>query len=280
MKDTVYFRHDYDAHADPKMIKLRVAHGREWYWLFRGVLEAMRAESDIMLKECDIDAFAYRLQYDCQQFKLFLKDCVSIWLLIYDTKDKGYYSQRLQEDSEYMRAKSKKASESANKRWKAKKRVMRSHSESNAIKERKGKDIKESKTINPAGVIQIKVEWENWFEKKLVNSLEHFFDSNAHFSQIQYQLTLQTKEEYMQKQFEAYNKLLKKWREQKQIDFVLRFILQDDFRFWNIMSVRKLTEKSKKHDALYMNVIRDKALVTYQKTQAAAEKKGTWWTAL
>ena len=149
MKDTVYFRHDYDSQTDPKMIKLRVKYKREWYWLFRATLEAMRGESDIMLSQCDIDAFAYRLQYDSIEYKEFLDFCVSIWLLCFDEKDKVYFSERLQEDAEYMRSRSKKAKQSANARWKARSNAnaLQPQSDGNAIKEskRKEKKGKESK---------------------------------------------------------------------------------------------------------------------------------------
>lgn len=148
MKDTVYFRHDYDSQTDPKMIKLRVKYKREWYWLFRATLEAMRGESDIMLSQCDIDAFAYRLQYDSIEYKKFLDFCVSIWLLCFDEKDKVYFSERLQEDAEYMRSKSKKAKQSANARWKARSNAnaLQPQSDGNAIKESKRKEKKGKKS--------------------------------------------------------------------------------------------------------------------------------------
>lgn len=137
MKDTIYFQHDCNAHVDPKIIKLRLKWWREYYWLYRATLEIMREDSDIVLKECDIDANVMRLHFDRNAYIGFLEICVEVWLFIFDQEDKIYYSERLQTNAEYMREKSKKAKASAEARWKKRKRknanALQTQSERNAI---------------------------------------------------------------------------------------------------------------------------------------------------
>lgn len=137
MKDTIYFQHDYNSHVDPKMIKLRVKWWWKYYWLFRATLEIMREEADILLRECDIDANALRLYCERNTYVEFLWVCVDVGLLIYDDKDKVYYSERLQDDAEHMREKSRKAKASADarrkKRPKKNANALQTQSERNAI---------------------------------------------------------------------------------------------------------------------------------------------------
>lgn len=150
MKDTIYFRHDYDSQTDPKLIKLMAKYRWEWYWLFRATLECMRWEWDVVIYEKDLDAIAYRLHYECNAYIEFMKFCCDIWLLIYDNDEKLYYSKRLQDDVEHMRSKSKKAKASANARWKARNNAnaLQSHNERNAIKDNIRKEKKEKKENN------------------------------------------------------------------------------------------------------------------------------------
>lgn len=134
MKDTIYFNHDYNAHLDPKVVKLRFKHWREWYWLYWATLEMMREDSDILIRWCELDANAYRLHCEIEKYKIFMSDLVEIWLIKYDKKDDVYYSCRLQSDVEYMRDKSAKASRSASIRWsKRDANALQTHSDGNAI---------------------------------------------------------------------------------------------------------------------------------------------------
>jgi len=117
MKDTIYFRHDFNAHADPKMIKLRMKYWWEWYWIFWWTLEYMRNDTDVSLSYYDIDTFVYQMYYDIEKYKEILQYCVQLNLLLYDEEDKVYYSKRLQEDVSYMKEKSDKARDAVNARW-------------------------------------------------------------------------------------------------------------------------------------------------------------------
>lgn len=122
----------------------------------------MRTEADICMKAEDIDAFAYRLQYECNKLKDIMRYCVEVGLLHYDKKDTVFYSERLQQDTETMRAKSKQAKQSAELRRKAREsqndaNALPTHSERNAKKEKKGKEkkrkeISTSVDTTPVGV--------------------------------------------------------------------------------------------------------------------------------
>lgn len=135
---------------------------------------------------------------------------------------------------------------------------------------------------NPAGDIPIKKISENWTEEtETVNAIDYFIDSNSHFSQIKYQIEKIWADVFAKKQYEYYNLLLKKGRKQQEIDSVLRFIVQDSFRFWNIMSIKKLTEKQKSSWALYFDVIFDKAIAEYLKQQKKVQHTtNNWWKPL
>jgi len=139
MKDTIYFRHDYDAHTDPKIIKLRMKYWREWYWLFRAILEVMRTDSDIVIRDSEVDAIAFRLHYDSSAMRDIFEYMVSIDLLCKDEEDQTYYSDRLQSDAEYMRERSSKAKASADARRKKKPKknanALQPHCDGNAIKD-------------------------------------------------------------------------------------------------------------------------------------------------
>ena len=171
MKDTIYFRHDYDSHSDPKIIKLRMRYWREWYGIFWALLEVMRADSEIVIRDSEIDAIAFRLHYDCNAIRDILEYMVSINLLCNDKEDQTFYSERLQDDAEYMREKSTKAKASADARRKKKPKknanALQTQSEGNAINDSIWKDIKE---INILSEQEIKNQIKQIYTEEIVNN--------------------------------------------------------------------------------------------------------------
>lgn len=168
MKDTIYFRHDYDAHADPKIVKLRMKFWWEWYGIFWAILETMRSDADIVMNLCDVDANAYRLHCDTKLLHDILLYLVDIWLLIEDGW--SYYSERLQEDVEYMREKSSKARKSAEERWKKRDKnanALQTQSESNAIKDSIWNDIKEIYILSEQ---EVKEKIKEIYTEQIVNN--------------------------------------------------------------------------------------------------------------
>lgn len=143
-KDAYYFSHDANAHQDPKITKMLLSLKAEGYGIYWVIVEMLRSEETLMLSHNDYDAIAYQSHSNpitvarvVKEFDLF---CV---------KDNGtFYSNSLIKRVEQYRDKSKKYTENANKRWEKERRnamAMQSHSNGNALKERK---VKESKLNN------------------------------------------------------------------------------------------------------------------------------------
>lgn len=114
MKDAIYFQHDYNAHNDEKIIKLRMKYGWAGYGVFWALIEIMRESTDVVLSLSELDAFAFRLHCDIN-LSHFVEDCVT-WNLF--KKDGNvFYSNRLHKDVSAMKEKSRKAKDAANLRW-------------------------------------------------------------------------------------------------------------------------------------------------------------------
>lgn len=138
-----YFQHDYHARNDPKLLKIEVKLGRAARMTYWDLVE-MLYENDgkLLISECDLYAFALRAQ------------CELLHELIYDfdvfqVSECGtfFYSNGVNKRLELRGEKSKKAQKSANARWNkslenndSNANAMRTHSERNAIKEKKRKE--------------------------------------------------------------------------------------------------------------------------------------------
>ena len=164
MKDTFYFSHDYNARNDIKIKKLIQKHGMSGYGIFWSIVEDLYNNANAL--PTDYESIAYDLRADCDIIISIIND---FDLFVIDGNEFGSSSieNRLNERNE----KSKKARNAALSRWnksESNANVMQTHSEGNAIKERKGKeikgkDIKENK-INKDIVIIEKTEVEIAFE--------------------------------------------------------------------------------------------------------------------
>lgn len=139
MKDTFYFSHDYNARQDIKIKKLLVKHGMVGYGVFWSIVEDLYNNANAL--PTDYESIAYELRIDIQVVKSVIND---FDLFVIDGKEFGSKSieNRLNERNE----KSKKARKSALARWNKEKtdaNALQPQSESNAIKESKGKESKE-----------------------------------------------------------------------------------------------------------------------------------------
>lgn len=132
-KDTFYFSHDYGARNDPKLQKLQMKHGMEGIGIYWCLVEMMYEQGgQLLLSECESYTFVLRTHDDkilsiFNDFGLFKIEGDVVW--------SASIRNRLTKRNE----KSVKAKESASSRWKNA-NAMRTHSEGNAIKERKVKD--------------------------------------------------------------------------------------------------------------------------------------------
>jgi hypothetical protein len=140
-KDTFYFSHDYNARLDDKIKQLIRKHGLLGYGCYWAIIEDLYNNANAL--RLDYDGIAFDLRINIEQAKSIIND---FDLFVIDAEQFGSMSveRRLNERIE----KSAKASQSANLRWQKHKddaNAMRTQSDGNAIKERKGKEIKEIK---------------------------------------------------------------------------------------------------------------------------------------
>ena len=101
MKDTIYFRHDFNANQDIKIKTMRRSFGWEgygWYWY---ILETMRAEEGGMLPMVDIaGVLADDLRVDEERVKEYLNLCIKLEL--FKHANGKLYSERLVADINHM----------------------------------------------------------------------------------------------------------------------------------------------------------------------------------
>lgn len=142
MKDTFYFSHDYNTRSDDKIKMLIRKHGVIGYGIFWCIIEDLYNNANAL--RTDYDGIAYDLRVDKETIKSIIND---FDLFVFDDDIFGSLSveRRLNERS----LKSAKARESALSRWNKNQEdanAMRTQCDSNAIKERKGKEsiIKEN----------------------------------------------------------------------------------------------------------------------------------------
>lgn len=141
-KDTYYFSHDYNARNDNKIKKLISKHGFAGYGLFWAIIEELYNNDNVLSTDynlilSDRKAKPEIVQSIVEDFELFVIDGDHFGSLSVES--------RLNDRN----SKSKKASDSANLRWKRAKEdanALRTHEERNAIiKGKETKDIKERK---------------------------------------------------------------------------------------------------------------------------------------
>lgn len=138
-KDTYYFSHDYNARLDDKIKQLIRKHSMLGYGCYWAIIEDLYNNANAL--RLDYDGIAFDLRITIEQAKSIIND---FDLFVIDGEQFGSMSveRRLNERNE----KSIKASQSASLRWQKNKQdanALQTQSDSNAIKEKKGKEIKE-----------------------------------------------------------------------------------------------------------------------------------------
>ena len=172
MKEAFYFSHDYNARQDPKIKKLIMSQGFESYGLFWAIIEDLYNNANAL--PLDYESIAYDLRVSENVIDSIIND---FDLFVFDVDTFGSLSvqKRLDERND----KSVKARESANKRWKNA-NALQTQYDSNAIKERKGKEIKERKEIKEIN-ISFDIFWDLYDKKngdkaKLIVKWNNFTD--------------------------------------------------------------------------------------------------------
>lgn len=174
-----YFSHDYNARANIKLKKLIFKHGMLGYGTFWSIIEDLYNNANAL--RLDYECIAYDLRVDCELIKSIIKDFDLF------TFDGDYFgSIGVQERLDQRAAKSKKAADSAKKRWDNSERnanALRTQSEGNAIKERKGKKKKESieskesiRTVLKDSSFDNDLLFQNWDRWKEYKKKQHSFE--------------------------------------------------------------------------------------------------------
>ena len=145
-KDTFYFSHDYNTRTDAKIKKLIKVHGFEGYGIYWAIVEDLYNNANAL--PTDYESIAYDLRSKSNLIESVVND-----FDLFENDGEFFGSLSIQRRLEERQKKSNKAKESAIIRWNNAK-AMRTHSEGNAIKERKGKERK-GKDINEIKKIKL-----------------------------------------------------------------------------------------------------------------------------
>jgi hypothetical protein len=139
MKDTsYYFSHDYNARNDRKLMKLRFKMKMQGIGIYWCLVEMLYEEGG-KISFSDIPTISEELR-----IKEGLIDQVLTSFDLFENDGNFFWSNSVKRRLDKRLEKSEKAKESASHRWNNA-NGMRTHNEGNAIKERKGKKIKEKK---------------------------------------------------------------------------------------------------------------------------------------
>lgn len=168
-KDTFYFSHDYNSRNDEKIKFLLRKHGFNGYGLFWAIIEDLYNNANAL--RTDYEGIAYDFRVDVSLIESIIKD-FDLFVFEADTFGSLSVQKRIDERD----SKSVKARESAHKRW-TNANAMQSQCEGNAIKESKGKEIKEKKVIKVKDIPIL-------FRDSIYNDIEVF---SASFLGTQYE---------------------------------------------------------------------------------------------
>ena len=137
-KDTFYFSHDYNARNDEKIKSLLRKHGMNGYGIFWAIIEELYNNANALQFDCERIAYDMRTDSDCIKSILTEFD-----LFVFEGNYFGSHS--IEKRLEERNIKSKKAQNSAFKRWgnANAKKFDANALKSDAKKERKEKEIKE-----------------------------------------------------------------------------------------------------------------------------------------
>lgn len=138
-KETFYFSHDYNARVDEKIKALIRKHGMAGYGVYWSIVEDLYNNANAL--QTDYEGIGYDLHTDATIIRSVIND---FGLFVFDGDKFG--SMSVQRRIDARNEKSQTARASATYRWTKQKHdanALQTHSECNAIKERKGKKNKE-----------------------------------------------------------------------------------------------------------------------------------------
>jgi len=134
-KETFYFSHDYNTRSDAKIKNLLKKHKALGYGIYWMIVEDLYNNANAL--QTDYEVIAYDLRVDEDLIESVVND-FDLFVV-----NNGFFGSKSIEYRLNKRAeKSRKARESANKRWNKDANALPSQCEPNAIKERKVKETK------------------------------------------------------------------------------------------------------------------------------------------
>jgi len=195
MNDTYYFSHDYNARTDPKIKRLLARHGMVGYGLFWSIVEDLYNNANALPLDCD--GIAYDLRSDVNLVHSVIHD-FNLFQIDGQTFGSVSVERRLSE----RKTKSNSAKNSANIRWQKYREsqllnanAMQTHSDGNAIKERKGKEIKEKEIKVESNTRDLSIYGNFETVSKNITEDEIFLTEAAHLLNT----TIETVKEFSEK---------------------------------------------------------------------------------
>lgn len=142
-KDAYYFSHDSNARNDIKILRLRRSLGLEGYGIYFCLIEMLREQDDYKMSMSSIPDIAFELHTSDEKVKAVV---CAFDLFVIDNDE--FFSARLNRSMQEYKSLKTKLSEAGRKGGlsKAKAGLKPSQSPPLALKERKGKEIKEKET--------------------------------------------------------------------------------------------------------------------------------------
>jgi flagellar biosynthesis GTPase FlhF len=238
-KGTFYFSHDYNARTDDKIKKLIRKHGFAGYGIYWSIIEDLYNNANTL--ETDYNGIAYDMRENEETIKSVIND-----FGLFAIEDGFFGSLSVQSRLDVRDEKSKKAIDSANKRWgkvanaqnnnanaqnnnanaqnnnananrtqiERKPNAMRTESESNAIKESKVKESKVKETKVKETKVNESKEKSNTDSNDLVklelfNCSEEFIKNKARQCKISIQKVKQELEKFWTNTYDSSDEELK-----------------------------------------------------------------------
>lgn len=166
--DTFYFTHDFNARNDRKLVKVKLKYRMAGIGIFWSIVEMLFEENGKLLLS-DIPT----ISADFREKEVLVSSIINDFEL-FENDGKFFWSNSVNRRIKKRLEKSEKAKESASYRWQNA-NGMRTHSDGNAIKERKGNKRKEKKIGKGADAPAPK-SFKVWTNEEFVKDIQLFKD--------------------------------------------------------------------------------------------------------
>lgn len=166
---TFYFSHDYNARSDSKIKRLLSKHGMAGYGIFWSIIEDLYNNANAL--PTDYESIAFDMRTAENVIKSVVED-----FSLFEINGTIFSSLSVKRRLEERDAKSLKAKASAEARWGNKDaNALPTQSDSNAIKERKGKENKGNSNLpSNEGIFESEKKLYNALPEKTISSLIAF----------------------------------------------------------------------------------------------------------